>query len=113
VASIWCDVDTEGAVSWVRRFPVGKEKDDTLSAMASRLCYQDPEAALSMALAIRDPAARLQSVESAVPLWMQADEGAARKWIQSANLPTDLKQRLLLGEGASPPPVPEVEEAGE
>ena len=91
----WATRDTTSAAAWLQRQPAGKSKDEGLKVMARQIALEDHEAALAWANSISNIETRAAQTESLAREWLRLDPANAKKWINKASLPADLRQRLL------------------
>ena len=62
--------------------------------LAQNVLRKDPEGALAWAGTISEDQMRTRTVTDLVRNWMRRDADAAGKWVQTSQLPVDVKQKL-------------------
>jgi hypothetical protein len=98
VARHWTLRDWNGAAAWLRTLPAGSSRDAAIGAFVISADGYDIRLALEWANAMEDPKNRTQRVEATARRWLREDKPAARAWIQKAQLPAGIAERLLSNE---------------
>jgi hypothetical protein len=95
IATSMAREDAAETTKWLQGLPTGAPRDRAIKGFCSFASDQDPEGALSWALTISDAADRARAVEDLGKSWMNRDAANARKWLESAAVPPEEKERIL------------------
>ena len=102
LVSQWSEKDPAAAAAYLAKYPVSTETDESRGRLAQNAVRNDPEGALAWAGTISDEQFRTRTVTDLVRNWMRRDADAAGKWVQTSQLPADVKARLGFPSGAGP-----------
>lgn len=89
------------AAQWLGTLSNGPAGDVAIASFSSLMANRDPALAFSFAEGITADRLRLQRMEAAARRWLAADPVAARKGLETADLPLALRARLLALPGRS------------
>lgn len=95
VAREWGRRDWIATSSWMEELPMGPSKDAAIEAFVSSADGNDIRLALEWANQTEDPTSRAKRVEETALRWLSEDNAAARAWLEKAQLPPGLAERLL------------------
>ena len=94
VVSRWARTDPAAAGEWLKTFPAGKSRDWGVGKfMLNSSNY--PEYAAAAVTLISDARQRNLCIENLARQWLRSDPEAARKWLDTLDLPADQLERLL------------------
>jgi hypothetical protein len=94
VVSRWARTDPAAAGEWLKTFPAGKSRDwGVENFMLNSSNY--PEYAAAAVTLISDAKQRNLCIENLARQWLRSDPEAARKWLDTLDLPADQIERLL------------------
>lgn len=91
--SYWTLQDARAAQDFVRTLDAAIQPRAAVE-IAPALAQQDPASAIAWAQSLSAPAARDAATAAAYARWLDNTPDAARAWLASANLPSDLRNRL-------------------
>jgi hypothetical protein len=74
---------------------MGSSRDAAIGAFVTSADGYDIQLALEWANRLEDLRSRAERVETTAGRWLREDNSAAREWIQKAQLPTGMAERLL------------------
>lgn len=94
----WGFSDPDRAVEWLGALPSGSSRDSAIEGFVSAIDGYDARLGTLWADKISDPGRRVGIVAAVARRWLEGDPGGARKWIEGANLPPEVRAALL------PPP---------
>jgi len=95
VARQWTFEGHDQAIAWIDALPPGSGRDKALEAYVESVDGSRPDLAALWALEIDSPIDRERWLVHAAGRWIQKDRHAAMEWIEQADLPEDVKGRLL------------------
>jgi hypothetical protein len=98
VARQWGLRDWNATAGWLETLPSGLSRDAAIGAFVTSADGYDIRLALEWANQLEAPEFRAMRVEQTAWRWLREDNAAARAWIQQAQLPPGLAQRLLSAE---------------
>ena len=88
-------MDPDGATRWVTSLPNGSTRDQAAQSLINNLMQHDMNSAIGRLELIENPQQRVQTQQRIAHRWMRNDPAAARQWIQSTDLPAQVKTQLL------------------
>ena len=91
----WADMDPVAAGDWLAAQDLDESYDGAIITFSGRIVDVDPERALAWALAIGGESARNRALGVVAKKWGKKDPGTAREQISAADLPAELKTKLL------------------
>jgi hypothetical protein len=93
VVSCWTRTDPAAACEWLKTLPEGKTRDQGVKAfMLNSFNYPDAVAAVNL---ISDANQRNLCIENLARQWLRSDPEAARKWLDTLDLPAGQIERWL------------------
>jgi hypothetical protein len=90
--------DWNATAGWLETLPMGSSRDSAIGAFVTAADGYDIKLAVEWANRTEDPESRAGRVTGTVQRWLSEDDSAARAWIQKAQLPAGMAERLLSGE---------------
>jgi hypothetical protein len=96
VIKLWCAQDLSAPGQWLGTLKLSPSRDEGLRAYADALAPHLPREAAAWASAIANPELRAAQLERVVANWLQTDRTAAMQWMETAQLPGTLRERLLV-----------------
>jgi hypothetical protein len=94
VIKSWSQPEPAAVAQWLAKLPAGTAGDETISAFLAGAVVKYPEFAGQWTQSVTDAAKRQKYQVLVARQWMKADPAAAWKWINSLDLPDDIKQPL-------------------
>lgn len=95
VAREWGLRDANATSSWMEKLPMGPSRDAAIGAFVTSADGNDIRLALEWANQTEDPESRAKRVEETALRWLIEDNAAARAWLDKAQLPSGMAERLL------------------
>jgi hypothetical protein len=95
VARHWGQRDWNTASAWLEELPTGASRDSAIGAFVTSVDGYDIRLALEWANRMEAPESRAMRVEQTAQRWLREDNAAARAWLEKAQLPSGLAERLL------------------
>lgn len=95
VAKQWTFDNPDGAAEWIEALPPGSGRDQAISGYVESIDGSRPDLAAHWALEIEAPGERERRVFNAASRWIEKDRAAAYAWIEQAEIPDEIKARLL------------------
>ncbi len=95
VARQWALRDWKAAAGWLETLPMGSSRDAAIGAFVTSADGHDIRLALDWANQLEAVESRAVRVEQTARRWLRDDNAAARAWIEKAQLPPGLAERLL------------------
>ncbi|HYG34764.1 MAG TPA: hypothetical protein VEC99_08275 [Clostridia bacterium] len=97
IARQWGLRDWNATASWLETLPTGTSRDAAIGSFVTSADGSDIKLALEWANRTEDPESRAQRVERTARRWLNENNSAARAWIEKAQLPEGMADRLLSG----------------
>lgn len=94
----WGMKDWNATAGWLETLPAGSSKDSAIGAFITAADGYDIRLATEWANRTEDPESRAARVTGMVQRWLGENNAAARAWIQQAQLPAGMAERLLSGQ---------------
>ncbi len=92
----WANRDPNAAGTYVNSLPAGPVRDRAAQTFAQSISRYDPLTALDWASTLPDEKKlREKTTENVVRQWQRTEKRAADAWIESSDLPDEVKDRLL------------------
>jgi hypothetical protein len=88
-------MDPEGATKWVASLSHSPDRDQAAQSLINNLIQHDTSSAVRHLELINDPQVRVQTQQRIAHQWLRNDPAAARRWIQTTDLPLNVKNQLL------------------
>jgi hypothetical protein len=98
VARQWGLRDWNAAAGWLETLPMGTSRDAAIGAFVTSADGYDIKLALDWANQMEAPESRAMRVENTARRWLREDNAAARAWLEKAELPAGIAERLLSAE---------------
>jgi hypothetical protein len=95
VARHWGLHDQKAAAAWLETLPAGASRDAAIGAFVTSADGYDIKLALEWANQMEASETRAERVEETARRWLREDNAAARAWIEKAQLPSGMAERLL------------------
>lgn len=95
VARQWGLRDWNAAAGWLETLPMGSSRDAAIGAFVTSADGYDIKLALEWANQMEAPDSRAMRVEDTARRWLREDNAAARAWLEKAQLPSGIAERLL------------------
>jgi len=95
VARQWGLRDWNATAGWLETLPAGASRDAAIGAFVTSADGYDIKLALEWANQIEDAESRAMRVEGTGRRWLREDNAGARAWIEKAQLPPGVSERLL------------------
>jgi hypothetical protein len=95
VARQWGQRDWNAAAGWLETLPMGSSRDAAIGAFVTSADGYDIKLALEWANQMEAPESRATRVENTARRWLREDNAAARAWLEKAQLPAGMAERLL------------------
>lgn len=95
VARQWGLRDWNAAAGWLETLPMGSSRDAAIGAFVTSADGYDIKLALEWANQMEAPDNRAMRVEDTARRWLREDNAAARAWLEKAQLPPGIAERLL------------------
>ena len=95
VARQWGLRDWNATAGWLETLPMGSSRDAAIGAFVTSADGYDIELALEWANQMEAPDSRATRVEYTAQRWLREDNAAARAWLEKAQLPSGIAERLL------------------
>src|SRR5262245_18691417 len=95
VARQWGLRDWNATAGWLETLPVGASRDAAIGAFVTSADGYDIKLALEWANRMEAPDSRAMRVEETGRRWLREDNAAARAWLEKAQLPSEVADRLL------------------
>jgi hypothetical protein len=93
----WGLRDCNATAGWLETLPTGSSRDAAIGAFVISADGYDIKLALEWANRTENSQSRASWVEGTARRWLHDDNSAARAWIEKAQLPTGMAERLLSG----------------
>ncbi|HYG22607.1 MAG TPA: hypothetical protein VEH04_07495 [Verrucomicrobiae bacterium] len=97
VAREWGLHDWNATSEWLEKLPVGSSRDAAIGAFVISADGYDIRLAVEWANLTEDPQSRARRLESTAQRWLREDHATARAWLEKAQLPAGMAERLLSG----------------
>jgi hypothetical protein len=95
VARSWGLRDWNATAGWLETLPMGSSRDAAIGAFVTSADGYDIKLALEWANQMEAPDSRATRVENTARRWLREDNAAARAWLEKAQLPSGIAERLL------------------
>lgn len=95
VARQWGLRDWNAAAGWLETLAMGSSRDAAIGAFVTSADGYDIKLALEWANQMEAPESRATRVENTARRWLDEDNAAARAWLEKAQLPSGIAERLL------------------
>jgi hypothetical protein len=95
VARQWGLSDWNATSAWLEKLPMGASRDAAIGSFVTSADGNDINLALEWANRMDDPESRAARVEQTARRWLRENNAAARAWIEKAQLPSGMAERLL------------------
>jgi hypothetical protein len=95
VARQWGQRDWNAAAGWLETLAMGSSRDAAIGAFVTSADGYDIKLALEWANQMEAPDSRAMRVEDTARRWLREDNAAARAWLEKAQLPPGIAERLL------------------
>jgi hypothetical protein len=95
VARKWGQSDWNATADWLETLPMGSSRDAAIGAFVTSADGYDIKLALEWANQMESPESRATRVENTARRWLREDNAAARAWLEKAQLPSGIAERLL------------------
>jgi hypothetical protein len=96
VARQWGLRDCNATARWLETLPMGSSRDAAIGSFVTSADGYDIKLALEWANQIQAPENRAMRVEETARRWLHDDNAAARAWLEKAQLPPGMAERLLM-----------------
>lgn len=90
---LWADKSMEGPAEWVGSLQ-GEVRDTAAAAYAQKLTERSPAQAAAWVESIQNQDLRQRETEHLAERWLAIDQQSARQWLETADLPQEIKSRL-------------------
>ena len=94
VIKAWAQPEPAAAARWLARLPEDKVDEGTVSAFLEGAVQRYPEFAGQWTQSVTNEARRQKYQVQVARQWLKTDPSAASRWIDSLNLPEEIKQSL-------------------
>jgi hypothetical protein len=98
VARHWGQSDWNATAGWLETLPTGASRDAAIGAFVTSADGYDIKLALEWANQMEDPESRARRVEHTARRWLREDNAAARAWLEKAQLPSGMAERVFSAE---------------
>lgn len=95
VARAWGLRDWNATAGWLEALPPGSSREAAIGAFVTSADGYDIRLAVEWANRMESPEHRAMRVENTAGRWLREDPEAARAWLESAQLPSGVAERLL------------------
>jgi hypothetical protein len=95
VARQWGLRDWNATAAWLETLPMGSSRDAAIGSFVTSADGNDIKLALEWANQMENPESRATRVEQTAQRWLRENNAAARAWIEKAQLPSGMAERLL------------------
>src|SRR5437867_4510232 len=95
VARQWGLRDWNATAGWLEKLPMGSSRDAAIGSFVTSADGYDIRLALEWANQMEAPESRAMRIEETARRWLREDNAAARAWLEKAQLPSGLAERLL------------------
>jgi hypothetical protein len=95
VARQWGQRDWNATAGWLETLPVGSSRDAAIGAFVTSADGYDIKLALEWANQTEAPESRAMRIENTARRWLREDNAAARAWLEKAQLPAGMAERLM------------------
>lgn len=95
VARQWGLRDWNGTAAWLESLPMGSSRDAAIGAFVTSADGYDIKLALEWANQMENAESRATRVEETARRWLRENNAAARAWLEKAQLPSGMAERLL------------------
>ena len=95
VARQWGLRDWNATAGWLETLPMGSSRDAAIGAFVTSADGYDIKLALEWANQMEASDSRAMRVEETAQRWLREDNAAARAWLEKAQLPPGMAERLL------------------
>jgi hypothetical protein len=95
VARQWGLRDWNATAGWLETLPMGLSRDAAIGSFVTSADGYDIKLALEWANQMEAPESRATRVENTARRWLREDTAAARAWLEKAQLPPGVSDRLL------------------
>lgn len=94
IIKTWSQTEPAAVAKWLANLPAGAASDGMMSAFIEGAVGKYPEFAAQWTSSVTDETKRQKFQIEMARQWMKTDSSAAWKWIDSLNLPDEVKQSL-------------------
>lgn len=101
IARQWGLRDWNATAGWLEKLPMGPSRDAAIGAFVTSADGHDIKLALEWANRMEVPEIRCIRVEETARRWLHEDHAAARAWLEKAQLPSGVRERLLSANSVS------------
>lgn len=91
----WEDSDPEAASKHLINMPQSEKRDSAISGFAMGYAWQNPQASITWAQDISDPAIRQATLVRAGEAYLRTDPAAGQAWLQSSGLSAEVQQQII------------------
>jgi hypothetical protein len=91
----WEDRDPAAASQHLLDMPKSPQRDSAISGFSMGYAWQNPQAAITWAQDISDPALRQTTLARAGEAYLRTDPVAGQAWLQSSGLPAETQQQII------------------
>ncbi len=95
VAGEWARYDPEAVSVWINGLPHDRSRDAAIGQLVDRIAKTDPESAFTWATSVENGEKQAEVLKSAATAWKALNPEAARAAVQNADLPEDVRARLM------------------
>lgn len=95
VLTDWTKKDPYKASLWLGKLTTGPDRNRVIYAFARKAAEVDPANAAKWAVTISEPDLKESTLFAVMQTWMRIDSDAAKSWLRGADLPQELKTRLV------------------
>jgi len=106
ILAYWIGFDKTKAMQWLNLQDPGNALDELIFKTIKQLQFQPSKSGIDLIMRMRDPKTKSATLIFFFNAWKMHDSKAAMKWIESSDLPEELKQMLLKNppdQDATPP----------
>jgi hypothetical protein len=89
----WMQMDPQGAGKWVGSLSNGILRSTAISTFVDTAMCLIPEDAANLTLTITDENIRQQKLTACMKVWLETDPTSALKWLKTATVPPEFKER--------------------
>ncbi len=91
VIQTWAQHEPAAVAQWLAKLPAGAASDEMIGAFLDGAVVKYPEYAAQWTQSVPDAVKRQQYRLQVMQQWLKTDPAAANKWLESLNLPPDIK----------------------
>jgi len=95
VAGEWARYDPEAVSLWINQLPQDRSRDAAIGQLVKQIANTDPESAFTWASSVGSDTKREEVLKAAASAWKAQNPEAARNAVQNADLPEDVRARVL------------------